>query len=200
MRKTETAWQADAFQKGIDDADAGKLTDLQAVKRKWQGKESGTERTNRLNACPSGRALLAFLSSYDSHAQVARLLDLAPTVIAQWLIRGKISRTGARLAEERLGIMKETLRPDITPEGWSLGTPGRLPGATVARDNHDQLTLTELVKHYGSVRQFCAAAGITIGQFHNWLSRGRIAAWIMPRLCNLDVPEKIKGMLLREPE
>jgi hypothetical protein len=163
-------------------------------------KESTDERVKRLNACPAGQALLWFLAAYDSHAQVARKLDLAPTVIAQWLIRGKISRTGARLAEERLGIMKETLRPDITPDGWSLGTPGRLPGATVARDNHDQQTLTELVKHYGSVRQFCQVAGITIGQFHNWLSRGRIAAWIMPRLCNLDVPEKIKGMLLSEPE
>ena len=163
-------------------------------------KESTDERASRLRACPAGRALLEFLALYPSHAYVARKLDLAPTVVAQWLIRGKISRTGARLAEERLGITKETLRPDITPDGWSLGTPGRLPGATVARDNHDQLTLTELVKHYGSVRQFCQAAGITIGQFHNWLSRGRIAAWVIPRLCNLDVPKEIKAMLLAEPK
>ena len=159
-----------------------------------------TERNERLQTSPAGRALLAFLSRHDSHAQTARELDLAPAVIAQWLIRGKISRTGARLAEERLGIAKETLRPDLSADDWKLGTPGRLPGATVSRDNHDQQTLTELVIHYGSVRQFCAAAGITIGQFHNWLSRGRIAAWAIPRLCNLAVPDNIKAMLLAEPK
>lgn len=159
-----------------------------------------TERNERLQACQSGRALLKFLARHDSHAKTARELGLAPTVIAQWLIRGKISRTGARLAEERLGIKKETLRPDLTSDDWSLGTPGRMPGAEVSRDNYDQKTLTELVRHYGSVRQFCQAAGITIGQFHNWLSRGRIAAWIIPRLCNLDVPEGIKARLLAEPK
>lgn len=157
-------------------------------------------REARLGADSSGRALLAFLDRHDSHAQTARELGLAPTVIAQWLIRGKISRNGARLAEERLGIKKETLRPDLTADQWSLGTPGRAPGAEVSRDNHDQQTLTELVKHFGSVRQFCSAAGITIGQFHNWLSRGRIAAWAIPRLCNLDVPQEIKDMLLAEQE
>ena len=195
MKNNETGWQAEAVKVGIEAADAGKLTDLQSVKRKWLDRRDAL-----LKADPPGRALLEFLARHDSHAQTARELGLAPTVIAQWLIRGKISRNGARLAEERLGIKKETLRPDITPDGWSLGTPGRAPGAEVSRDNHDQLTLTELVKFYGSVRQFCSAAGITIGQFHNWLSRGRIATWVIPRLCNLDVPEKIKGMLLSEPK
>lgn len=159
-----------------------------------------TERNERLQADPSGAALLWFLAAYDSHAQLARKLGLAPTVVAQWLIRGKISRNGARLAEERLGIKKETLRPDLTADQWSLGTPGRAPGAEVSRDNHDQQTLTELVKFYGSVRLFSTAAGVTIGQFHNWLSRGRIAAWAIPRLCNLDVPDEIKSMLLAEPK
>lgn len=163
-------------------------------------KESIDQRAKRLLACPSGRALLTFLARHDSHAQTARELGLAPTVIAQWLIRGKISRTGARLAEDRLGIRKESLRPDITADGWSLGTPGRMPGAEVSRDGHDQQTLGELVKHFGSVREFCVCAGITVGQFHNWLSRGRIAAWIIPRLCNLDVPADIKARLLAEPK
>lgn len=157
-----------------------------------------TERNERLQADPSGAALLWFLAAYDSHAELARRLDLKPTVIAQWLIRGKISRNGARLTEDRLGIAKETLRPDLTADDWNKGTPGRSPGAEVRRDNHDQQTLTELVKFYGSVREFCACAGITIGQFHNWLSRGRIAAWAIPRLCNLDVPDEIKAMLLAE--
>ena len=148
------------------------------------------------NHAPAGAALLALMAHHDSHAQLARVLGLSPSVVAQWLIRGKISRTGARLAEERLGIKKETLRPDITPDGWTLGTPGRLPGATVARDNHDQQTLAELAVYYGSVRLFCDAAEITVGQYHNWLSRGRIAAWIIPRLHGLDIPDEIKARLL----
>lgn len=157
-------------------------------------------RLERLGYDRVGCALLGFLARHETHAETARELGLAPTVIAQWLVRGRISPTGARLAEERLGIKKETLRPDITAEGWSRGVPGRMPGAKVSRDNHDQQTLAELAKHFGSVRQFCAVADITIGQFHNWLSRGRIAAWIIPRLCNLDVPDSIKARLLAEPK
>lgn len=159
-----------------------------------------TERNERLNADPAGAALLGLLARHDLHATTAKELGLSSKVIAQWLSRGKISRNGARIAEERIGIKKESLRPDLTADDWNQGTPGRAPGAEVRRDNHDQQTLTELVRFYGSVREFCACAGITIGQFHNWLSRGRIAAWAIPRLCDLDVPDEIKTMLLAEPK
>lgn len=163
-----------------------------------KNKETVPERTERLNASPEGRALLALLNRHPSHAQTARELGLVPGVIAQWLVRGRVSRTGARLAESRLGIRKEGLRPDISPDGWSLGTPGRMPGAEVVRDGVDQQVLAELVKHYGSVRKFCEAANIRVGQFHNWLSRDRIAAWAIPRLCSLDIPAPLRSRMLAD--
>lgn len=169
-----------------------------------KNKETVTERIERLNASPEGRALLALLNRHPSHAQSARELGLVPGVIAQWLVRGRVSRTGARLAESRLGIRKEDLRPDITPDGWSLGTPGRMPGAEVVRDGYDQKTLIYLASYFGSVSKLCEAANIRVGQYHNWLSRGRIAAWVIPRLCGLNISEGIRGRLLAidriEPE
>lgn len=165
-----------------------------------RNKESAEERAKRLNSCPAGRALVKFLARHSSHAQTARELGLGTSVIAQWMLRGRISRTGARLAEEKLGIKKETLRPDITADGWSLGTPGRTPGAEVVRDSYDQETLAQLVKHYGSVREFCATAGVKIGQFHNWLSRGKIAAQAIPKLAELDLPDGIRARLAGDGE
>lgn len=158
------------------------------------------DRNENLSADPAGAALVAFLDRHETHAQTARELGIAPTVIAQWVLRGRISRNGACLAEKRLGISKKSLRPDLTDDDWKLGTPGRAPGAAVSRDNHDQQTLTKLAAHFGSVRQFCSVAGITIGQFHSWLSRGRIAAWAIPRLLGMDVPEEIKARLLADPK
>lgn len=155
-------------------------------------------RIESMRNTPEGKALLDLLFSYPTARALADAIGIKPGLLGTSMIRGRVSRSIAILIEQNLGIKKELMRPDLTEYDWQAGIPGKQIGATPERSKYDQETLRLMAAHYGSVRSFCEAASIPIGTFHNWNSRGRIAAWAIPRLCALDVTDEIRARLLSD--
>lgn len=143
-----------------------------------------------------GAALADLLNRYPSDAAAARAIGVSSGVITSCVVRGQASRSIALLAEKNLEIPKEMVRPDLDEAGWQAKSPGRQIGASPERDGFDQITLAKLAKHFGSVRKFSAAAAIRVGLYHSWMTRNRISAWAIPRLCDLDIPESIRARLM----
>lgn len=157
-----------------------------------------SEREQALKATAPGRALLALIAEFPSKVEMSRALDIEPTLIQRWLTLGRVSRDGAKLIEQRLGVTKEKMRPDLDARSWEEKPRGPRIGAKADRDGADQRILAALSKHFGSVRKLCDALGIKIGDYHKWMSRNRIAAWAVPRICALDIPDGILGLLIGE--
>ena len=151
-------------------------------------------RNDHLRNTPCGSALLDLLDTYPTYAELARKLGIKPRAISQCLIRGRASRNMARLAEEALGIPKEKVRPDISADGWTLGTPGIQPGRKAVRDGKDQLKLLGMTAFFGSVRELCASTGIAVADYHRWMSRNKIPPAALERMLE-SLPNHLKAQI-----
>lgn len=147
-------------------------------------RESREGRAERLAKTGQGRALLELLHNHSRNG-LAEKLDVKRGLVAMWIFKGHVSRSGARLIESKLGIKKEIIRPDVDAEMWARTTCGRRIGDIQPIKNHDTELLLDLAIHFGSVNDFCTEAGIKDGDYRNWKSRGRIAAWAVPHISNL---------------
>jgi hypothetical protein len=147
------------------------------VKRKIIMRETVAERAKRLNSTAQGRALFNLLHNY-TRAELAEKLGVKKGLVARWVLVGHVSKEGARLIQEKIGTPKEVMRPDLKMMGWKVEES--------VHDGDEQVLLADLAIHYGSVKAFCEQAGIRIGLFHNWRSRGRIASRSLPRLTAPD--------------
>lgn len=155
-------------------------------------------RNENMRNTPEGKALIDLLLKYPTARALADAIGVAPVIMWAAMRRGRVSRSVAILIEQNLGIKKEVMRPDLTEHDWAIGIPGKQIGATPERNQYDQETLRLMAIHYGSVRSFCEAASIPISTFHTWNTRGRIAAWAIPRLCALDISDEIRARLLSD--
>lgn len=158
-------------------------------------REEAAKRDKRLSKTREGAALLSLLDRYPSQAALNLDLGIRPNIISQCIMRGRISRPLARLIEKKLGIPKEQLRPDLSADQWEMGDPGKKPGKKVRRDGQDQQTLLMLTDHFGSVRNFAEKAGITVADYHRWMSRNKIAEHALPVLKKLRTTPEIKARL-----
>lgn len=162
-------------------------------------REETAERNQRLGKTKQGKALLALIRAQGGEAATADRLGVSRPTLSAWSRAGRISKSGA-IAAHQLGLMKkERLRPDIKAAEWDAKPPGRPIGAEVLRDGHDQQILIALASHFGSVRKLCETAGVKVADFHGWNSRNRIAAWVIPRLCKLDIPDDLRAKLMAIP-
>jgi hypothetical protein len=165
-----------------------------------QQREKVAARNERLSKTPEGKALLDLVHRFDSRADMAKALGIQKGLIACWVNEGRISRAGAQLVSEKLMIDTSAMRPDLDAKAWEAKPPGRRINEKSAHDNHDQRLLISLADHYGSVIKFCAAAEVKPDQYRSWKSRGRIAAWVLPRLCRLDgITDELRAWLLEVP-
>lgn len=137
-------------------------------------KETPSQQRARLLGTENGRALLALIDKYPSKAELAEALGSSREYISRCLHKGEISRSGALLADAKGLMAKEALRPDV--QGWSAVPPGLLIGAKPSRDGVAQVLLRDLAANFGSVRKFCKSSGVSIRNFHDWLSRDAISS------------------------
>ena len=153
-------------------------------------------RNERLAKTPAGRALFDLLSKYDANIELASALGVGKTLVEAWVAKGRVSSHGAILIEQKLGVPRATMRPDI--DNWDV-RHGKPIGAKAVHDNDDQKLLADLAAHFGSVKSFCHAIGITVVLFHNWKSRGRIPGATIKRLMRMDLPADILDRLREIP-
>jgi len=136
-------------------------------------RESPLEQRARLSKTPQGKALLELLAKYPTKRALAKAIGSSDEYVTRCSRMGKISMAGAILIN-KLGVMKkEQLRPDV--DDWSVGQPGLPIGTKAARSGAHQALLRDLAISFGSVKSFCRAAGFSIRNYHDWLSRDKIS-------------------------
>lgn len=147
---------------------------------------------DRLSESDTGQALLALIDSHSgSPAELARALGVTGNVMGQWIRQAKASKRGALLAEEKIGVAKELIRPDVPAHAWTMKMPGPVPGKAFRAKTEDARLLVRLAKKYGSAKAVCEAAGIQGNQYRNWKSRGRIPSAYIARMVALDSIDKV---------
>jgi hypothetical protein len=146
-------------------------------------RESPLEQRARLSKTPQGQALLELLDAFPTKRALAAELGSSAEYISRCIREGALSKSGAILADERGLATKEWLRPDVSD--WSSIPPGLPIGVKPSRDGVAQVLLCDLAKHFGSVKAFCKAAGVTVATFHDWNTRNRVSASGMLKLVAL---------------
>jgi len=137
----------------------------------------------RLNKTPQGKALLELLDAFPTKRALAAELGSSAEYVSRCIREGALSKSGAILADKRGLATKEWLRPDVSD--WSSIPPGLPIGVKPSRDGVAQVLLCDLAKHFGSVKAFCKAAGVTVATFHDWNTRNRVSASGMLKLVAL---------------
>lgn len=132
------------------------------------------------------RALQSLIDEYGSNAALARATGFSSGAVAMWVQRGYMSRRAAYTLAEVTGRMKEEFRPDLTAEEWAKDFAGPVPGEKPEPTTQDAKLLVQLAKQYGSVKALCAAAFITVGDYHTYKTRGRIPAIKLPTFLSLQ--------------
>lgn len=138
-------------------------------------RETLEDRNTRLtNSGDRGRALLALLTEFGSSVLLAEKIGVGSSVVGAWVGAGKVSMRGAELIAEKLVRCRGEFRPDLSEQDWERAYPGRVPGQSATNETEDAKLLMSLSSQFGGVASLCAELGISIGNFHNWKSRGKI--------------------------
>jgi hypothetical protein len=148
-------------------------------------RESPLEQRARLSKTPQGKALLELLDAFPTKRALAAEIGSSAEYISRCIREGALSKSGAILADDRGLMSKEALRPDVSREQWEKVPPGLPIGVKPSRDGVAQVLLCDLAKHFGSVKAFCKAAGVTVATFHDWNTRNRVSASGMLKLVAL---------------
>lgn len=133
-----------------------------------------------------GRALASVIAEYGGNAALARATGFRRDAVGMWVQRGYMSRRAAYTLAEVTGREKEEFRPDLTAEEWAKDFAGPVPGEKPEPTTQDAKLLVQLAKQYGSVKALCAAAFITVGDYHTYKTRGRIPAVKLPTFLSLQ--------------
>jgi hypothetical protein len=133
-----------------------------------------------------GRALASVIAEFGSSAELARVTGFRPAAVGMWVQRGYMSRRAAIRLEAATGRMKEEFRPDLSEAEWDQEFPGPNPGIKPEATTSDAKLLVALAAQFGSVKALCAAAFITVGDYHTYKTRGRIPAVKYPTLLALQ--------------
>lgn len=133
-----------------------------------------------------GRVLASLIEEYGSAAALGRAVGVCQPAAALWVKKGYMSRRAACTLAEITGRMKEEFRPDLTAEEWARDFEGPVPGRPPVATTKDAKLLISLAKQFGSVKALCAAAFISVGDYHTYKTRGRIPAIKLPTLLSLQ--------------
>lgn len=133
-----------------------------------------------------GRALASVIAEYGGNAALARATGFRRDAVGMWVQRGYMSRRAAYRLAEATGRMKEEFRPDLSEAEWDQEFPGPNPGIKPVAATSDAKLLIALADQFGSVKALCAAASITVGDYHTYKTRGRIPAIKLPTFLSLQ--------------
>lgn len=136
-------------------------------------RETTEQQRARLSKTPQGKALLELIAMYPTKRELAQAIGSAESYIWRCTMKGQISVAGALAADNLCIMKKEHLRPDVTD--WNAPQPGLPIGGKAKRDGSHQVLLRDLAAHFGSVKSFCRASGVSISNFHDWMTRGKIS-------------------------
>lgn len=149
-------------------------------------KSIATKTAERLEQTEEGRILLGLVESAGSPAKLAVRLKVDPQSVRHWLYVGSIPKSAAIKASEILGCEPQSLRPDLPAEAWAVKVIEKPVREPVAR-TEDAKLLVSLAEKFGGVKELCAAAFCTPGEFHTWKTRGRIPAIKLPTFLALKL-------------
>lgn len=140
---------------------------------------------DRLSRTEEGLALLKLIDEYETPMKLAEKLGFDEQQVRQWIYKGKMSKRGAVQIEESTGRKKIELRPDVCAAGWTVRQQGPVPKKPPIASTPDAKLLVKLAEQFGSVKDLCAAAFISVSDYHTYKSRGRIPAIKLPTLAGL---------------
>lgn len=135
---------------------------------------------DRLNDTARGAALMRLVDEYGTPIKLAVGLGFDEQLVRQWIHKACISRSGALRMEEITGRSRLEFRPDLDMAAWDKKQQGPIPKKPPVAKTADAKLLVELAIQYGSVKALCAAAFISVGDYHTYKSRGRIPAIKLP--------------------
>ncbi|WP_288080658.1 hypothetical protein [Pseudomonas sp.] len=159
-----------------------------------QTRQKLTKRNERLSKTKQGQALLELIRQHGTSG-LAAILGADSSAIGLWVYRGQVSRRGAELIEEKLGISKAKMRPDLKADDWECPGPGPQIGQRTKHDGADQILLIDLAAHFGSVALLCEKLGVSVGTYHNWKSRNRIATKAVNAMLRFRLPADLRARL-----
>ena len=148
-------------------------------------KSIATKTAKRLEQTEEGRVLLALVESNGSPANLAAKLKVDPQSVRHWLYVGSIPKSAAIKAAAILKCKAQDLRPDLAADAWKIKVVKKPVREMIAR-TEDAKLLVSLADKFGSVKDLCAAAFCTPGEFHTWKTRGRIPAIKLPTFLALN--------------
>lgn len=160
---------------------------------KTRKKESQSEQVERLGKTDAGCALRDLIYHYASQSSLASVLGLRPAQITQWVSKCRVSMAGAELIEEKLGIKKEIMRPDVSD--WSKPEPGRKLGHEADRTGPHQQAIRELCAMYGGAGGMASAFDTTASAVNKWAHRNYIPYRHRLRIIEKGVPKHIEEAL-----
>lgn len=133
----------------------------------------------RLAQTDAGRALKTLIESHG-FGGLAEALSVPRALIRHWVHNGKVGKAGARSIEERMGIKKETVRPDVKPEDWDKGDRGLKPASAPRVGVRHAPLIDALVRDLGVDR---AGLGkylcVDVRAINQWRSRDKIPQWAL---------------------
>lgn len=135
----------------------------------------------KLSKTPEGVALRDLIKTYG-YDGLALELGVSRALVRLWASDGKMSRHGARLAEERLRVAKEAIRPDVKIEDWDQADRGLKIGAQPEHTGEHSRLLADLAQHFGGAPSFSARMAIPNALFHKWKNRNKIPASALARI------------------
>lgn len=141
---------------------------------------------DRLNATPRGAALLKLVDEYETPIKLAEKLGFDEQQVRQWIYNARMSKLGALRMEEFTGRSRLEFRPDLDITDWDTKQQGPVLGKPAVARTPDAKLLVKLAQQYGSVKELCAAACVTVGDYHTWKTRGRIPAIKLPTFLGLQ--------------
>lgn len=141
---------------------------------------------DRLSQTKEGAALLAMVERHGTPAKFAEAIGVNPQWVRQWIYDGRISKAACADIAEAIGVTKEDLRPDLPASAWAVKVVTPKPDRQPVARTEDAKLLVRLAEQHGSVKDLCAKAFCTVGDYHTWKARGRIPAIKLPTFLALQ--------------
>lgn len=139
-------------------------------------RETPEEQRARLRKTAEGQALQTLIDLFPTKRALAEALGSSPEYVSRCVRQGKISKSGALIAERLELMRRHDLRPDVSHDEWERASAGLSIGGKHEFTGDQQILLRDLAAHFGSVKAFCKALGVDIAAFHRWKMRDKISA------------------------
>lgn len=131
------------------------------------------EMFGKLRNTPEGLSLLKVIGHCEGTRNMREVLGVPAQTIDNWIhLMGHVSPEGAQLIQDRLGIAKETLRPDITD--WESALRPKRNLVYEMKKTPQGRALIMLIQKAGGRSAFAVKMGVAKEIVDNWVWRGAL--------------------------